>query len=454
MKKLNIFEYALLTAVLTAGFTSCSKVVLEEDTNNPQIVTVGGLCFQIGNYPSETLLSSDTKSYSVPGYLEAEGKSGWTDGDKINVILTCHNGESAMTYDLVLRYNEAEGKWSNETGNAVLETSSSNVTVDFCAVYASSSSVILNKTKDGTKFVPQLTATCEYFQYEKTGVVANEPIEINFRKDYARIRLNVAPNDEYLFDGLSIQFVDGTFTANGSDQAKDQLEISGETIAMRGSDDGLFGNAYIYGKWTSGTKIIINDRTFSLPDYVEGKSFAIGLAPVQGPAVEVDADNNTIVLAEHATEEDITMALVMEALDSGTSLIVTGSITDENVYKAILSKFGLIAELGDESLMFEADFSNITGLTKLTAGAEYGYVSTLKLPANIAEVDKGAVDAEFIDDLYVYNNFEITTYPKAARTKASFFNTTNCTLHLVSNDGVSYSTWGNAEWEEIVIEYY
>ena len=458
MKKVNIFKYAVLAVALTAGFTSCSKDDFEEDTNNSQVVTVGGLRFQIGNYPSEALRATDGKSsnYTVPGFVYTEGKSGWADGDKINVILTCHNGESAMTYDLVLRYNETEGKWSNETGNAVLETSSANVTVDVCAAYASSSSVILNKTEDGTKFDPQLTATCEYFQYEKTGVAANEPIEINFKKDYARIRLNVAPNDDYLFDGFTVQFVDGTFTANGSDKDLQDILISGESIAMRASDEGLFGNAYIYGKWTSGTKIIINDRTFSLPDYIEGKSFAIGLAPVQGPAVEVDADNNTIVLAEYATEEDITMALVTEALNGGTSLTVTGTITDELVYRAILSKFELIADAsGNEDMMFDADFSAVTGLTKLTAVAEYGYVATLKLPAGITEVDKGALDAEYIENLYVYDA-DITTYPKAKKAKASFFNTADCILHLPASAASDFeegdTEWGDAEWNAIVFD--
>ena len=451
MKKVNIFKYAVLAVALTAGFTSCSKDDFEEDTNNSQVVTVGGLRFQIGNYPSEAL-----RAEYVPGYLYTEGKSGWADGDKINVILTCHNGESAMTYDLVLRYNEAEGKWSNETGNAVLETSSANVTVDVCAAYASSSSVILNKTEDGTKFDPQLTATCEYFQYEKEGVAANAPIAINFEKKYARIRLNVAPNSDYNFDGFTVQFVGGTFTANGSDQELSSIDISGEAIAMRMSDDGPYGNAYIYGKWTSGTKIIINDRTFSLPDCVEGKSFAIGLAPVQGPAVEVDADNNTIVLAEYATEEDITMALVKEALNGGTSLTVTGSITDELVYRAILSKFELIAdELGDDEIMFDADFSAVTGLTKLTAVAEYGYVATLKLPAGITEVDKGALDAEYIENLYVYDA-DITTYPKAKKAKASFFNTEGCTLHLPASAASDFeegdTEWGDAEWNAIVFD--
>ena len=446
MKKMNIFKYAVFAAALSTGFISCSDDEFEQDTNSAQVVTVGGLNFQIGDYPSESLRSD------VPGFREKDAKSAWAVNDEIKLILTCKYGENTMVYDVVLAYGE-DGKWHNLSGNAVLETSSKNVLVNVSAVYGN---VTLNKSGDGQSWEPQLTGTSEFLSFESFDNHANEAINIAFEKNYARLRLNVLPieneDGDYEFEDVVVDF-DGEFLANGS-QPLPSVTIPAELIQANNKNGVYSGNAYIYGTWTEGTKILVGDRTFTLPTCERGKSYGVNLNPVQAPAVEVDAATNTITLAEYATVDDITMEVVMEALNGGTSLSVTGTITDESVYRAVFDALVDIAG-DDESLIFDVDFSTVVGLSKLTAVAQYGPINSLKLPASLAEVAPGGIDAELMLDLYVYDS-EIITYPKKGRTqKASFLNTLECTLHLPASAEAEYGddvVWGNAEWADIVFD--
>ena len=455
MKKMNIFKYAVFAAALSAGFTSCSEDEFEQGTNSAQVVTVGGLNFQIGDYPSATLRSD------VPGFREKDAKSAWAVNDEIKLILTCHNSEDNIkVYDVTLAYGE-DGYWHNLSGNAVLETSSSNVLVDVSAAYGEH--ITWTKSESGREWAPQLTGTSEYFYNISTGNHASEPINIEFNREYSRIRLNVLPieneDGEYEFEDVVVNFDGAKFLANGLQEVS-SVTIPAELIQANFQNGVYSGNAYIYGAWDNGAKILVGERTFALPECTSGKSYGVNLNPVQAPAVEVDATTNTITLTEEATEEDITLDVVMQALGStGTSLTVKGTITDEMVYRTILGYFEEVAgERGDDELMFDVDFSGVDGLTRLTAVAEYGYVKSLKLPTTIGEVGKGGLDAMFIEDLYVYNPNMIThpvvlTSKGKVKTQSSFFNTEECTLHLPASSAADFeegdTEWGNATWSAI-----
>lgn len=455
MKKMNIFKYAVFAAALSAGFTSCSEDEFEQGTNSAQVVTVGGLNFQIGDYPSATLRSD------VPGFREKDAKSAWAVNDEIKLILTCHNSEDNIkVYDVTLAYGE-DGYWHNLSGNAVLETSSSNVLVDVSAAYGEH--ITWTKSESGREWAPQLTGTSEYFYNISTGNHASEPINIEFNREYSRLRLNVLPieneDGDYEFEDVVVDF-DGEFLANGS-QPLSSVTIPAELIQANNKNGVYSGNAYIYGTWSNGTKLVVGDRTFALPNCEPAKSYGVNLNPVQAPAVLVDVATNTITLTEEATEEDITLDVIMEALGEGTSLTVTGTITDEMVYRTILGYFEEVAEArGDDELMFDVDFSGVVGLTRLTAVAEYGYVISLKLPINLAEVSSGGLNASFIEDLYVYNPNMIThpvvlTNKGKVKTQSSFFNTEDCVLHLPASAEAEYAgetEWGDAEWDSIVFD--
>lgn len=447
---MNIFKYAVFAAALSAGFTSCSEDEFEQGTNSAQVVTVGGLNFQIGDYPSATLRSD------VPGFREKDAKSAWAVNDEIKLILTCHNSEDNIkVYDVTLAYGE-DGYWHNLSGNAVLETSSSNVLVDVSAAYGEH--ITWTKSESGREWAPQLTGTSEYFYNISTGNHASEPINIEFNRAYSRIRLNVLPieneDGEYEFEDVVVNFDGAKFLANGLQEVS-SVTIPAELIQANFQNGVYSGNAYIYGAWNNGAKILVGDRTFALPECTPGKSYGVNLNPVQAPAVEVDATTNTIVLSENATKDDITMQLVMEALNGGFDLNVKGAISEELVYRTILGYFRDISEATEnEDLMINVDFSTVNGLTELTAVADYAYVESLKLPATITEVGRGGLDAEYISDLYIYNP-DMTTYPKGKKTKASFFNTGECTLHLPASAAAEYageSEWGDAEWADIVFD--
>lgn len=446
MKKMNIFKYAVFAAALSAGFTSCSEDEFEQGTNSAQVVTVGGLNFQIGDYPSATLRSD------VPGFREKDAKSAWAVNDEIKLILTCHNSEDNIkVYDVTLAYGE-DGYWHNLSGNAVLETSSSNVLVDVSAAYGEH--ITWTKSESGREWAPQLTGTSEYFYNISTGNRASEPINIEFNREYSRIRLNVLPieneDGEYEFEDVVVNFDGAKFLANGLQEVS-SVTIPAELIQANFQNGVYSGNAYIYGAWDNGAKILVGERTFALPECTPGKSYGVNLNPVQAPAVEVDAATNTITLAEYATPDDITEAVVVKALNGGTSFTVSGVITDEYVYRAF---FDVLLEIAGDDDYYDVDFSNVAGLTTLTAVAAYETINSLKLPASLNEVGRGGVDAATMLDLYVYNT-EITTVPKEGRKKPSFMNTSECTLHLPASAAAEYADeteWGDAEWAEILFD--
>lgn len=250
MEMKNIFKYAVIATALSAGIFSCSEDEFAKDEQNSQIVSVGGLKIQVGDFPSESLRSS------VPGF-EA-GKSAWENGDQIKLVIKYNNAVEPKTYLI-----EYQNGW-DLSQVAGLPTSAS--TIDLVAEYSSDRSYKAN-------------GVSEYFKYTYSGS-ASQSITISFTRNYSRLRV-FAGEDVKL---VTLKSKSKEFFLNGGTEKAESLTLNSENIK---NFDGVYvNNVYFYGTWAEGTVLDINGKEFTMDESVPGKSYAIDLQ--HSGKVEVD----------------------------------------------------------------------------------------------------------------------------------------------------------------------
>lgn len=245
MEMKNIFKYAVIATALSAGIFSCSEDEFAKDEQNSQVVSVGGLKIQVGDFPSESLRSS------VPGF--DAGKSAWENGDEIRLTFSFDGG---YVQEKTIYYNN--GSW-NTSSLPYYPTSSSEI--DLVAEYGKANGV------------------SEYFKYTYSGS-ASQPIIISFERNYSRIRVLVADDVE----SVTLKS-DGFLLNGGAATAGSGLNTVPTIQRVEGN---YVKNAYFYGSWADGTQLVINDNlTYTMSGAsVPDKSYAIDLQ--HSGKVEVD----------------------------------------------------------------------------------------------------------------------------------------------------------------------
>lgn len=248
MEMKNIFKYAVIATALSAGIFSCSEDEFAKDEQNSQVVSVGGLKIQVGDFPSESLRSS------VPGF-EA-GKSAWANEDQIKLTISFDGGK-AESYTIEYQ----NGSWST---SSLPPYPSSDSKIELVAEYSSDKSYKAN-------------GVSEYFKYTYSGS-ASQPIKISFERKYSRLRV---------FAGEDVKWVtlkSKGFFLNGGTENADSLTLNSEDAKKF---DGVYvNNVYFYGSWVEGTELDINGKVFTMDESVPGKSYAIDLQ--HSGKVEVD----------------------------------------------------------------------------------------------------------------------------------------------------------------------
>ncbi len=252
--------------------------------------------FAVGAFPA--FESRQTRTIGVPN----EGKTEWTEGDKILVSLT---SSKFGKQDATLVYGSSG--WTVKDGKSLfcLEGEQPTATATYAPDYVwMNGSMML---KDG-----KVEGTDEYFSADCT--VNGNQIEISFKdagRKYSRLRIATMKN-------TGITVVAENFTpVNGGMEYTRSYTLT--------SDDK--GNAYLYGTFVKNTGFSVKYKGSSLADYVfsatmeNGKSYAL--------------DATAVSLVDKTTEE--IQAAVKAELDAGKKDInlILASDADEDVLDAI-----------------------------------------------------------------------------------------------------------------------
>lgn len=431
MKITKIFGSAAVATLLSVGFLSCSEDEYISEMERSQVVSVGGLSFRIGAYPSDYSDGLRTVSGTT-----SNGKMSWVEGDKVSLLLTYDNAQTGVgeTAEVTLQYDGE--RWTTTKGFS-LGTTISGLPCYISAFYGPSATAVVSE--DGKRYLPQTKGTDECFLFnDSSSVRATGEVEINFERKYSRIRVYVGT------EGVPVT-LRGAFKANGFNLV-DSVRILSDVV----------GSAYFYGSWDEDANISVNGKVLNIEAAsLDGHSYAVNMVP------SADVNLSTITLVPGATisSEDVFVAIENGIEGNTCQLTVLGEVSDDqfsDLTNEIVLYFDVRTE-GDEEYDpdFTLDLSDLVlsdGL--LRNGTDFSYVKKLYLPRVISRIKKKAVDASDMTDVYAYANYEID--PGGTKKTNAFINTADCTLHLPTSfaeevegaDGL----WFNTTWLEILAD--
>ena len=303
----KIFQYILMAVALVAT-ASCSNEL--DETLQP--ASNGNLQFVVSDFPT---FGEDAQTRVIG--TQDEGKTAWTDGDKILVHLYSEKyGDQAVT----LTFDAENNTWESDGGTlSYLENETPTIT----AVYAPYCEIKSDKTiglLEGKQY-----GEVEYILARTT--ISENSLDINFESGRTYSRLRIA--------GLANQTLTVTTTNftpagvnNSSPESGEVPQAEGSVTYTLTTDNN--GNAFLYGVFAEGATVSVKQGDITLKDYTfsaeknpngteYNKSYALDATPV------IDG---TLGGKTEATEDDIT-ALVEQLkgyVDNGiTTIIVPGS---------------------------------------------------------------------------------------------------------------------------------
>jgi hypothetical protein len=357
---ITLTALAWLAAVSTT-FTACSNDLEANSTEQSASEEI-----TVAPYPSYT-----AETRAVDG--APKEKDAWEKGDIIYVQVggegnswatLTYDGEKWQSNDLKISKGDsykavyAPGYTLNDEGNLVPVTYTYNETT-------------INRME-------------EYLVCEGTG----KPIELEFVRDYARLRIYVGNgwNPEKF---LTLSFSDG-FTSN------DPSGLS--TFTLTPDTD---GNVYVYGSWKDGTKLELGDGTkneIEIMDATGAYSQVSGIYTINqiddaisgeskaGKAYAIDFTNGNTWLVYDLDEVESAIS-DWSGFSDYTRLKVIGKWDSEKapVLKAVLDGMGSI---NIDIPFTRIDLSSVTGLTAIPNSFFYSNsnVKQVDLPETITEI--------------------------------------------------------------------
>jgi hypothetical protein len=265
-----------MTAALTAPLASCSNDFDAVESADEFV----GEEIKVCSFPAFT---TDGSTRAV------DEKNSWTSDDVIYVQLNGEGKWYALSY--------ANSKWSAPEGFSMKKTDT------YKAVYAPNYE--LNSAKNALTLKSDAVAsTAEYLTCEGT-----RPIEINFTRNYSRLRISATANTT-----ISVSFGEG-FTANdGTDVKSFSLTTDGD------------GDAYVYGKWSAETKLDIEGA-------VEGNPSEDAVYIVKNQLSNNIANASVASKAYHVAAE----SFIVYNIDKATTAKTDWDDVDLETYKNIKS---------------------------------------------------------------------------------------------------------------------
>lgn len=401
MEMKNIFKYAVIATALSAGIFSCSEDEFAKDEQNSQVVSVGGLKIQVGDFPSESLRSS------VPGF-EA-GKSAWANGDQIKLTISFDGGKAESS---TIEYQN--GSWST---SSLPPYPSSDSKIELVAEYSSDRSYKAN-------------GVSEYFKYTYSGS-ASQPIKISFTRNYSRLRVWAGDNENKL------TLTSGYFYLNGGINT-----AANGVTASKSFENENVNNVFFYGSWEKDAVLEINGKEFTMTEAsVEGKSYAIDLQ--KGSSVTVECNHIIVAKGQQITETDIMNALRCK----DDTIFVEGVLDDQLELSRFFDMVTTIARMTGKR--YTLDLTGWEGISKLT-GMYRPYCATLLMPKSIKDYGSASINARGVIKLVISN--EVTNYGDDFF--PSFENAASTSLELKGDARKGFSgglMWANVIWLDITL---
>jgi hypothetical protein len=259
------FTYILACAALTAALYSCSNEIDGvDDAATTQITSEDITVAPFPGFSNAQTRSNDAGA----GY----DKASWSDGDVIYIQL---NGKDSW---YPMEYND--GKWSLTKDFPGMSRDDK-----YKAVYAPNYEPDAN---DGSTLVKKSDAqvsTAEYLTCEGT-----KPINISFKRDYARIRIYTGGVKSSYY--LTIH--QDKFTTNDGEETPDYFTLTPDEN----------GNSFIYGTWSDGTSIKVDlSGNYQTSDYlylspVTGNNVTTKAASTANRSYSIDASYVTLDLSK------------------------------------------------------------------------------------------------------------------------------------------------------------
>lgn len=412
MEMKNIFKYAVIATALSAGIFSCSEDEFAKDEQNSQVVSVGGLKIQVGDFPSESLRSS------VPGF-EA-GKSAWENEDQIKLTISFDGGK-AESYTIVYQ----NGSWST---SSLPPYPSSDSKIELVAEYSSDRSYKAN-------------GVSEYFKYTYSGS-ASQPIEISFERNYSRLRVWAGKGVK------TVTLKSGGFLING---IKDSTALNGLTQSSGSYTEDGINNAYFYGSWADGTLLYINGEEVKMKGNSEvSKSYAIDLQGYGKEPVEVECGVITI----NTKGADLTAQHIAKALECGGYNVkvegVLGSETDLNTIIQTFNQFTLT--FGQYNHLLNVDLTDLGDITSINTTIVVNGPNSLAMPKSIHQYNSYAMVFVSLNELILSRDTEGQIIYSSFSGMTSFMNTSGTKLILgsnVTNNSIGGNhSWGGVTWKD------
>lgn len=413
MEMKNIFKYAVIATALSAGIFSCSEDEFAKDEQNSQVVSVGGLKIQVGDFPSESLRSS------VPGF-EA-GKSAWENGDQIKLTISFDGGKAESS---TIEYQN--GLWS--TSSLPLYPSSDSK-IELVAEYSSDRSYKAN-------------GVSEYFKYTYSGS-ASQPIKISFERNYSRLRVFAGKgvdtvtlkSDEFLINGIQ-----GLTAASGLTQDSKSGQWFG---------DDFVNNVYFYGSWEAGAVLYINKKEFKMTKAsVDGVSYAIDLQKGSEPTVTVTSgcDNGGVGKIHIEKGAKINGDHILKALECNDdySIKITGEIESDEALSDLIEQFNkLVTDLAPALYGYiKLDLSDLTGVSEVHSRISVDGLYSLTMPRQIRFYDSRSMYFDGLNRFIILEG-EISSSPSAFK----YANHTTLVLGKSVTPSVENgNTWCNVTW--------
>jgi hypothetical protein len=330
---------AAMTAALTAPLASCSN-----DFDAVESV--------------DEFVGEEIKVCSFPAFTTdattrvTDEKTSWTSDDEIYVQL---NGKGEW-----YKLSYSDSKWSAPEGFSMKKTDT------YKAVYAP------NYTPDSETNVLTLksdavASTAEYLTCEGT-----RPIEINFTRNYSRLRISSATANTT----ISVSFGDG-FTAN------DGSDIKSFSLT---TDDS--GDAYVYGSWSAKTKLDIEGA-------VEGNPSEDAVYIVKNQLSNNIANASVASKAYHVAAE----SFIVYNIDKATTAKTDWGDVDLETYK----KLKVIGAWDEEKKptistdLTTVDLSEVTGMTSVPDSyfQNKELLTHVDLPNSITSIGANAFDSDY-----------------------------------------------------------
>jgi hypothetical protein len=353
MKRMKRFTYTLMCAAMTAALTA----PLASCSNDFDAVE------SVDEFVGEEIKVCSFPAFTTDGSTRAvDEKSSWDSNDVIYVQVNGEGEWYALSY--------SDGKWSAPEGFSMKKTDT------YKAVYApnyapDSETNVLTLKSDA------VASTAEYLTCEGT-----RPIEINFTRNYSRLRLSAAANTT-----ISVSFGEG-FTANdGSDVKSFSLTTNGD------------GDAYVYGKWGEKTKLTIlsaisGSDASSATFYGNIKVESIAKASVDGKAYKSTVSTSDDVWIIHNLDVATTAKTDWSDFisDTYTKIKVIGTWSDDKAPTFIGFDSSYTTTVCEK--ITKIDISGVSGLKNIPDKFCYycSNMNTIFLPDGIEVIGKRAFD--------------------------------------------------------------